>query len=57
MSNEQHQGSESHESSVEVDGSIAGLYQAWTALDRGWQAICFSSVLVLAVGVGLPIPW
>lgn len=29
----------------------------WTSLDRGWQAVCLSAVLVLAVVFGLPIPW
>ncbi|SEH47949.1 hypothetical protein SAMN05192561_102346 [Halopenitus malekzadehii] len=30
----------------------------WTGLDRGWQAMCVSFVLVAAiVGIDLPIPW
>ncbi|SHL61982.1 hypothetical protein SAMN05444342_4275 [Haladaptatus paucihalophilus DX253] len=57
MSNEGHRKAEPQESTQRSDKPLGSLRHYWTSLDRGWQAICLSSVLVLAVGLGLPIPW
>lgn len=57
MSDEQHQEADSYGQPLSRDTSMADLLQYWISLDRGWQAICLSAVLVLAVGFGLPIPW
>lgn len=45
----------------ETAGSEVSLFETvsvlWTSLDRGWQAVCLSFVLVVGTVLGLPIPW
>lgn len=57
MSPEAGPDTEPHESSSLFHAPLTYLYRRWRALDRGWQAVSLSAVLVLAVGLGLPIPW
>ena len=57
MSNEERRGADPHGPSPNRGTLVRDLYRRWASLDRGWQAICLSSVLVLAVAIGLPIPW
>jgi hypothetical protein len=45
------------EAKVKFGILIQRLRQYWASLERGWQAICFATVLVLAISFGVSIPW
>lgn len=57
MSDEERSGVELRDRSAIGGVPTQHLSRYWTSLDRGWQAIFLSAVLVLAVGFGLPVPW